>query len=325
MRGIYKITNTANGKSYIGKSEDLASRIKRHIDTLRNGCNRNTHMQNAYDLVDKDTFTIEIIEEVPEDVDINERERYWIEFYGTYDKEKGYNKTKGGDGGNSYVDCMTDEEKEAHWQKHREVRLGENNAIYGKHLYTDGIQQKYLSDEEAAPYIEQGWRKGANSKFKQTMSGLFTGADNPFYGKKHSKESIEKAKTTKEQNGFSLVGAKRYHKNGVNKTIYPWEEEEYLANGWEPGFDNATKEKIRNSIKENHQDNEWMQRHKQKTCNHYVYHGMDFYGVKDLVGYLRSHGYPTIDGNAISKISNGKPSTKYSELLKEITLIKKGE
>lgn len=43
MRGIYKITNTINGKVYIGKSENIRHRWKQHICEL----NKNEH-GNAY-------------------------------------------------------------------------------------------------------------------------------------------------------------------------------------------------------------------------------------------------------------------------------------
>lgn len=139
MRGIYKITNTINNKCYIGKSEDLAKRLKYHTDTLVRGSNKNKHMQNAYNMYGPGTFTVEILEDLDDDVDINEREKYWISFYQSSDDRYGYNRTKGGDGGNSYVDCMAEEEREEHYKKHKEIRTGENNPVYGKRLYNDGI------------------------------------------------------------------------------------------------------------------------------------------------------------------------------------------
>lgn len=43
MRGVYKITNTINGKVYIGKSENIHHCWKQHICEL----NKNEH-GNAY-------------------------------------------------------------------------------------------------------------------------------------------------------------------------------------------------------------------------------------------------------------------------------------
>lgn len=45
----------------------------------------------------KDNFSLEVIEEVDASL-LNERERYWIKYYGTY--VNGYNSTIGGQDGN---------------------------------------------------------------------------------------------------------------------------------------------------------------------------------------------------------------------------------
>lgn len=324
MRGIYKITNTINGKSYIGKSENLAKRMKYHINSLHNGSNKNIHLQNAYTNYGAGTFTIEILEEIQDDTDIDEREKYWIEYYKTYDREHGYNLTKGGDGGNSYVECMADVEREEHYKRHKELRSGENNINYGKHLYTDGIIQRYISDEEIPEYVNNGWRPGANDAFRKGLSDRFSGENNPFYGKKHSKETIEKIKETKIKNGFDLTGTKIYHKDGEVKHINPEDEAKFIEDGWEPGFGREeSRRKISETMTKNFQDDTWRQNHKENIYNHYVYQGMHFYGRKELLDYLRSNGYPDVNNNFASKIANGKPSQKYSELLNEIQLIKK--
>lgn len=38
--GIYKITNTVNGKVYIGKSHNIEERFKQHIEGLNGKINR---------------------------------------------------------------------------------------------------------------------------------------------------------------------------------------------------------------------------------------------------------------------------------------------
>lgn len=54
--------------------------------------------RDAIKLYGKENFTIELIEECPQE-QANEKERYWIKFYNSYeDKTKGYNLTPGGDG-----------------------------------------------------------------------------------------------------------------------------------------------------------------------------------------------------------------------------------
>ncbi len=251
MRGIYKITNTKDGKCYIGKSEDLAERLKNHIQSLTHNNNRNKHMQSAYNESGVGSFSIEILEELDEDDDINERERYYIELYKSYDRNYGYNLTHGGDGGNSYVDCMTEEEKEEHYKKHREIRMGDGNCIYGKHLYTDGVVQKYISDDEIEEYEAMGWHHGANDSFKEKCRKRSIGNKNPFYGKHHSKETLEKIKRTKEERKVSNNGYLMYHKGNELRYIKPEEISKYESDGWVHGNTEENIEKIKEAKNKN--------------------------------------------------------------------------
>lgn len=88
---IYKITNIINGKVYIGQTiRTLKTRFNQHIN--RTGC---TYLHSAIHKYGKEKFKIELIEEVPKE-NLDEREIYWISFYNSTDKTKGYNLIKGG-------------------------------------------------------------------------------------------------------------------------------------------------------------------------------------------------------------------------------------
>jgi group I intron endonuclease len=94
---IYKITNKINGKFYIGKtSKSVEQRFKAHINCAKNRVNR--HLYDAMNYYGYDNFTVELIEEIYSNLEANEKERYWINFYNCI-SPKGYNMTVGGDGG----------------------------------------------------------------------------------------------------------------------------------------------------------------------------------------------------------------------------------
>lgn len=100
MYQIYKITNTINGKSYIGKTKKTFEvRFKEHIQESKKERCKDRPLYRAMNKYGVDVFTIEVLEETDNPV---EREKYWIEFYGTFGSN-GYNATKGGDG-KEYVD-----------------------------------------------------------------------------------------------------------------------------------------------------------------------------------------------------------------------------
>lgn len=94
MAYIYKIVNDINQKLYIGKTErSIEQRFQEHCkDCIR----PHTEKRPLYSAMQKygiEHFHIELIEETdnPE-----EREKYWIEYYGSF--KYGYNATLGGDG-----------------------------------------------------------------------------------------------------------------------------------------------------------------------------------------------------------------------------------
>lgn len=93
--GIYKITYITNGKSYIGQSVDIATRITNHIKTalkIDGGCAHTKFHDYLHDL-GIENFTFEILEECSKEK-LNEREKYYINFYKTTDY--GFNTTTGG-------------------------------------------------------------------------------------------------------------------------------------------------------------------------------------------------------------------------------------
>lgn len=59
--GIYKITCTANGKSYIGASSNIDDKWNHHFSMLRGGYHINTSMQSAYNEYGEESFTFTIL------------------------------------------------------------------------------------------------------------------------------------------------------------------------------------------------------------------------------------------------------------------------
>ena len=98
MRGfIYKITNTINGKSYIGQTiQNVKERFYQHCATKCSKAVSNMAIHRAIKKYGKSNFTVEVIEEI-DSANLNDRERYWIKCYNSYNN--GYNSTKGGQDG----------------------------------------------------------------------------------------------------------------------------------------------------------------------------------------------------------------------------------
>lgn len=96
MPYVYKITNSINGKLYIGKTmNSIEKRWKEHCKDFYKITEETRPLYSAMKKYGIKNFTIESIEEVSTEY-LSERERYWIEYYGSF--KNGYNATLGGDG-----------------------------------------------------------------------------------------------------------------------------------------------------------------------------------------------------------------------------------
>lgn len=93
--GIYKITCLPDSKIYIGQSVNVPNRFSEHI---KRGLGAEPATKNRlYSAMKKwgvENFTFELMEEVPKDK-LNERERYWIDYFQSAEFDIGLNGNKG--------------------------------------------------------------------------------------------------------------------------------------------------------------------------------------------------------------------------------------
>lgn len=101
MAYIYKITNIINNKCYIGKTlKTIQERWKEHCNDYLKRDEEKRPLYSAMKKYGIESFKIEEIEKCNENI-VNDREKYWIEYYGSF--KNGYNATIGGDG-KAYLD-----------------------------------------------------------------------------------------------------------------------------------------------------------------------------------------------------------------------------
>lgn len=130
--GIYKFLNPITNKVYIGQSIDIRSRYQAHKSNHLNPnyINYNAYFYKALRKYGFENFNFEIIEECESSL-LDEREKYWINYYNSYNN--GYNMTKGGDFNPSKVPEIV--------QKRTEKLLNDSNinkklASYGNSKLT---------------------------------------------------------------------------------------------------------------------------------------------------------------------------------------------
>ena len=101
MSYIYKIINDVNNKIYIGKTnKSIEERFKEHWKDYERERKEKRPLYSAMNKYGVEHFKIEEIEQCDLNI-VEEREKYWIEYYGSF--KYGYNATLGGDG-KAYID-----------------------------------------------------------------------------------------------------------------------------------------------------------------------------------------------------------------------------
>ncbi|WP_210123486.1 GIY-YIG nuclease family protein [Staphylococcus sp. GDX8P106P-2] len=102
---VYKITNTLNGKVYIGQTVDYRKRKVGHFSYLRRNAHRNRYLQKSFNKYGESSFKMEIIKECAVD-ELDKLEIYYMRKYNSIDKTLGYNMVIGGNTNKSFPDYI---------------------------------------------------------------------------------------------------------------------------------------------------------------------------------------------------------------------------
>ncbi len=171
---IYSATNQLDGKVYVGKTQSLNERKRSHFGDACRGSSFYFH--RALQKHGIGNFDWQVIDQAETEQELNEKEKYWIKFYKSFDPQFGYNLTMGGDGvvpNEETRQKMRANHKGMKGKNHSnemrfemsKTRIGKGNPMYGHHL----------SEEK-----------------KKNLSVKNLGTRNPFYGKHHNIDAKEK-------------------------------------------------------------------------------------------------------------------------------------
>ena len=171
--GIYVIKNKANGKVYVGQSTQLNQRYSGHLRRIKKGTHHNEILQKSFYKYGFDNFEFSILEEVLEETLLNEREKYWIDFYGGINNDNVYN----------LKDPLLNEYSEYVRKKISQSNAGVNNPNYGN-KWTDEMKEKFSKLKKGITLEERiGKEKSDFAKEKMRQSQT---------GRKHPEEVKEK-------------------------------------------------------------------------------------------------------------------------------------
>ena len=158
MGYIYKITNTLNNKIYIGQTiKTVQERFTQHKNNSNKEYFSQIVLYKAFNKYGIENFICEEIEEVPNDK-LDEREKYWIEYYDSY--FNGYNSTLGGRTVQLYEWDIDDIiEKYMILKSARAVakEIGCDHSTVDRILNENGVKRFTASQQQSKPlYFKKG-------------------------------------------------------------------------------------------------------------------------------------------------------------------------
>ena len=248
MGCVYKITDTTNGKIYVGQTNDFKDRIRHYrSDTKRFeklGTGRRTRpIDVAMYEHDFDNFKFEILEDnlPPEELDLAEIQ--WIDFLNATDPNVGYNRYGGGTGKPSRAKLMAMYGKTEHFARpHTEeekLRRSKGIVIYDTVENTINFKPsaKVLSDELGNTRSEVSKAIKRGSKLRGMYIFYIDDCDRAenflkIYDKKMATENTQAIMSLIDYaNAFEIVDNIMVKLNSMNAVRFGFEESDKLLEG----------------------------------------------------------------------------------------------
>lgn len=187
MGYIYKITNNKNNKIYIGQTikQRPTDRYSQHryLATHPQQEKGMSYLHKAMNKYGLENFSFEVIEQI-DNSQLNTKQQYWIQYYDSM-IPNGYNMTEGGEGTQGYSRQQSIEE--------RLKRQQSNKKYYAEHPEVKQQIGKRTKKLWENTQYRQKVTEGVH-KFYNQHPDIFKGQNNPFYGKHHTEQSLQKIK-----------------------------------------------------------------------------------------------------------------------------------
>lgn len=258
---IYKITNTINNKSYIGRRKC----IKNKLGLLHGYWGSGSYIKNAIKKYGKENFIKEYLDFAMSDEELDKLEILYIEKFGTY--KNGYNQTVGGEHFRGEISNIKSiREKQSAWSKRFwsvqenhdiliQKRTGRKNSDATKMLMSESAKKSWTDERrkkasESGNYIHLLPPESRKSQIQKiTGSKWVTNDVEQFYIKpceiehylskgfhlgklKVSDEAKKRMSEAAKNRKPTTKGKKMIHKDNIRKYVLPCDLQKFLDDGW---------------------------------------------------------------------------------------------
>ena len=211
---VYCTTNLVNNRKYIGQHKYCGKIDKYYLGS-------GVSLKQAIKKYGRENFKREILCQCRSLDELNDKEKYYIQFFNAVENVEFYNMSEGGNAGSGNFWWKTSSPEEiARANKIRSEKMkGENNPFYGKKHSAETRELLSFKASQRMGNKNPFYGKHLTEEHKKRMNealGDISGANNPLYGKKHSQESIEKMK----KKALERVSSADYvHPNALKVTL----------------------------------------------------------------------------------------------------------
>lgn len=186
--GVYQIYNTVTGKRYVGSTiTDFNKRWIIHKCLLRKNQHHSPYLQASFNKHGEDSFEYIILEYCKPEHCI-QREQWWMDLFGVYNREYGYNATVLA--GNVTGHKVSEENKK------------KLSLVHKGNKYASGCKR---SEETKQKLRLAKLGTKFSKEYCEKRSLMYKGKNNPNYGKKHTEEARRKISNSKIRFVYKII------------------------------------------------------------------------------------------------------------------------
>jgi len=162
--GIYIITNTCNGKVYIGSAVDLDKRWRVHLHCLRKGVHWNISLQRSWNKNGESSFEFTVVEYCTKEM-LLKREQHWLNLYEDGDLYN-INPTAGSNLGRKWSSESRAKMSKAGKEKWQDVEYREKMSKVSKKRWQDPNHRDKMTKIKKKLWLNPDYRESILEKLR---------------------------------------------------------------------------------------------------------------------------------------------------------------